>query len=487
MLRERAMPSWADRVEWFGEIDETRKALRAVKKLALVENNRLVREFNEAKRKMEAQRKVMHRVGEEVKKYEDQASQWVADGARPPLNGTMHERDWSVTYMAEGPRSRSIRVYSPWLAGSDRTAERSRTVAPDQPSSESEDEPLTKRRERIAQDERSDDSDDSDGYSRTSYDSDGEPKGPTVTPEQQAAMDKVSKEFHARRKAELDKQYPRPPGGWPVVPPPASWPGAAEWHRRRQQQQQEEEDVVEMGESSWAERDAALRKKAIPLDSCVDEVFHKLGLGPTVPTPTDALFGSDKNTFQPRNPTFNHTKRTTFDGGANVRARVRFRMEGKYPVAWLDDLHSLHPIHMRGRGDQQGAWQLPGGAPYATDTSMHEYVGGVKIWRVEDDTFRIKFYGPRPMLPGILGGEPEVFAVYAEVPLANATKWDPKTWKLLGPARHHVTFKDHVKKLFPMIMMKLLHMPQELQAQTAEDERVRAWWAKGPAVAVYTS
>jgi hypothetical protein len=189
--------------------------------------------------------------------------------------------------------------------------------------------------------------------------------------------------------------------------------------------------------------------------------------------------GEKKDTFQPRNLTFNHTKRTTFDGGGNVRARVRFRYEGIYPVAWLDDLHSLH-YHMRGKGDQQGAWQLPGGAPYATDTSMHEYVGGVKIWRVEGDTFRIKFYGTRPMLPGILGGEPEVFAVYAEVPVANATKWDPMAWKLFGPSRHHVTFKDHVKKLFPMIMMKLMLMPQELQAQTAEDERVRGWWAKKP-------
>ena len=203
--------------------------------------------------------------------------------------------------------------------------------------------------------------------------------------------------------------------------------------------------------------------------------------------PSLFLGGSDKkDKFQPRNLTFDHTKRTTFDEGANVRARVRFRMEGKYPVAWLDDLHKLH-YHLRGVGDQQGAWQLPGGAPYTSDTSMHEYVGGVKIWRVENDTFRIKFYGPRSLLPGFLGEEPQVFAVYAEVPFASATKWDPKTWKLLGSRRHFVTFQDHVKKLFPMIMMKLLRMPQELQAQTAEDARVRAWWAKGPAVAVYTS
>ena len=30
------------------------------------------------------------------------------------------------------------------------------------------------------------------------------------------------------------------------------------------------------GQTTWAERDRALRAKAIPLDSCVDEVFRKL-------------------------------------------------------------------------------------------------------------------------------------------------------------------------------------------------------------------
>jgi len=202
--------------------------------------------------------------------------------------------------------------------------------------------------------------------------------------------------------------------------------------------------------------------------------------------PTGALFGSSKDTFQPRNPTFDHTKRTTFDKAANVRARARFRMEGKYPVAWLDDLHKLH-YHLRGVGDQQGLWQLPGGAPYATNTSMHEYVGGVKIWRVEDDTFRIKFYGPRSLLPGFLGEEPQVFAVYAEVPFASATKWDPKAWKILGPSRYHTTFKDHVKKLFPMIMATLLNTSNGLPGMGEEDHRVRAWWAKKPSspIAVY--
>ena len=40
-----------------------------------------------------------------------------------------------------------------------------------------------------------------------------------------------------------------------------------------------EDDVVEMGQSSWQDRDAALRKKAVALDACVvDEVFRKLGV-----------------------------------------------------------------------------------------------------------------------------------------------------------------------------------------------------------------
>ena len=212
--------------------------------------------------------------------------------------------------------------------------------------------------------------------------------------------------------------------------------------------------------------------------------------GEAAEKPTSALFGKSKDTFQPLNLTYDHTKRTTFDKDANVRARVRFRYEGTYPVAWLDDLHNMNS-DLSGRGTMQGAWELSGSAPYvgyddpAKPTILAEFVGGVKIWRVEDDVYRIKFYGPRPMLSGILGGEPKVFAVYAEVPLASATKWDPKAWTVKGPKLHHYAFMHHVKKLFPMIMMKLLHMPEELVAQAAEDERVRAWWAKGPAVAVY--
>ena len=37
-------------------------------------------------------------------------------------------------------------------------------------------------------------------------------------------------------------------------------------------------EVAVMGERTWEERDAALRQKAIALESCVDQVFRKLGL-----------------------------------------------------------------------------------------------------------------------------------------------------------------------------------------------------------------
>ena len=199
--------------------------------------------------------------------------------------------------------------------------------------------------------------------------------------------------------------------------------------------------------------------------------------------PTGKLFGSSKDTFQPLNLTFDHTKRTTFDEGANVRARVRFRYEGTYPVAWLDDLHNMNS-DLSGRGTMQGAWELLGSAPYvgyndpAKPTILAEFVGGVKIWRVENDMYRIKFYGPRSRLP--FAGEPPLFAIYAEVSVANATKWDPETWTVKGPKLHHYAFMRLLKKLFPIIMATLLDTSSGLPGMTEEDARVRAWWAKKP-------
>lgn len=151
--------------------------------------------------------------------------------------------------------------------------------------------------------------------------------------------------------------------------------------------------------------------------------------------------------------------------------------------AWLDDLHNMN-WDLSGRGTMQGAWDLPGSAPYvghddpAKPTILAEFVGGVKIWRIENDVYRIKFYGPRSRLP--FAGEPSLFAVYAEVLVANATKWDSETWTVKGPKLHHYAFMSLLKKGFPRIMSVLMLMPDQIAAQTAEDERVRAWWAKQP-------
>ena len=119
---------------------------------------------------------------------------------------------------------------------------------------------------------------------------------------------------------------------------------------------------------------------------------------------------------------------------------------------------------------------------------MHAYVGGVKIWRIEGDKLRIRLYGRRSLLEA-----PHAYAVYAEVPVADATRWDPKAWQILGPSQHHVTFKGLLKGVFPMILARLLDRPlvahrvahYPLVAQTPEDDAVRAEWAK-ETVAVYT-
>jgi len=181
--------------------------------------------------------------------------------------------------------------------------------------------------------------------------------------------------------------------------------------------------------------------------------------------------GSDK--FQPLNLGFSHEKRSIFDSGALVRARVRFRKESGHAVAWLDDLHSLHS-NLGGKGDRLSSWMLQGSAPYATSTSNHGYIGGVKIWRM-GDTFIIEFYGPRYMID-----DPQVFSVYAEVPFASATRWDANTWKIRGDKRYHAAFKGLVKGAFPMIFDMLLKQPKKLVAQDGEGQRVHAQWAAAP-------
>jgi|SaaInlV_125m_DNA_1040241.scaffolds.fasta_scaffold03716_3 hypothetical protein len=401
-------------------VSESRFALMEIKQEANQELATLQAQLDDLQQRVDLQSKIVAHIGAQRNAYVRDSQRWERNGAPEP-EGEMLTREW-VIQVADQRTSR-VQVALPWKQPSDpRYPKRTRRVMHDSDSSESDEAPLSTRQR---------------GQARAA----------------------------------------------------AGAAGAAGANRESGSEEEEErEDVVEVGERTWAQRDAALRQRAVPLDSCVDQVFRRLGLEPDEATePTNALFGGSKgpsNVFQPIRLLFHHEKRTTFDGGANVRAQVRFRMEGKYAVAWLDDLHKLHH-HLRGPGDMQGAWQLPGGAPYTTRASMHEFVGGVKIWRVENDAFRIQFYGPRSRLPGFMGGEPEAFAVYAEVPMAKATKWDPNAWKLLGSERHFVTFRSHLKNLFPRIMSVLLFAPEQLVAQTPHDERVRSEWAKGPVVAMY--
>lgn len=196
------MSEWPGREGVRREIGFNKKVLKRLADEASAIKNRLRREYDEAKRKLEAQEAVEKRVREEYMNYMYQARRWEMANAPPPMGGTLHERTWDVTYQAEPKLSRPVTIYSPWLTGAQGgLVERNRTVAPDALSSESEDEPLNERRERMAPN---------------------------------AAMD----------------------GG----------------------EEGEDPEVAVMGERTWEERDAALRQKAIALESCVDQVFHKLGL-----------------------------------------------------------------------------------------------------------------------------------------------------------------------------------------------------------------
>jgi len=73
---------------------------------------------------------------------------------------------------------------------------------------------------------------------------------------------------------------PPPPAATPPPPPPLPQPPRPKRKVRVvADDDSSEDDVVEMGQSSWHDRDAALRKKAIALDSCVvDEVFRKFSV-----------------------------------------------------------------------------------------------------------------------------------------------------------------------------------------------------------------
>lgn len=196
------MSEWPGREGVRREVHFNKKLLKRLADEASAIKDRLRREYDEAKRKLEAQEAVEKRVREEYMNYMYQARRWEMANFPPPMGGTLHERTWDVTYQAEPKLSTPVTIYSPWLAGAQsELVERNRTVAPDALSSESEDEPLNERRKRMAPN---------------------------------AAMD----------------------GG----------------------EEGEDPEVAVMGERTWEERDAALRQKAIALDSCVDQVFRKLGL-----------------------------------------------------------------------------------------------------------------------------------------------------------------------------------------------------------------
>ena len=125
---------------------------------------------------------------------------------------------------------------------------------------------------------------------------------------------------------------------------------------------------------------------------------------------------------------FAHSARTVFDRRANVRARVRFRLQGGQPVALLDDLHKLN-AQLTGRGNYQGVWDLPFGAPYVDGKGLHKQVGGLKIWR-DPDQFRIYFYGPRNL--GCKG--PREYDVHVSVQVTGATQYNPDSWMISDEA-----------------------------------------------------
>jgi len=184
--------------------------------------------------------------------------------------------------------------------------------------------------------------------------------------------------------------------------------------------------------------------------------------------------------FQPHSLGMVHESRTTFDSGALVRARVRFRkmpfgeQKAEFAVALLDDLHSMN-ARMNGRGDMRSAWTLPRAASYMGERRpVHRHVGGLMIVR-DGDHFYVYFYGPRP-----LRGEPGRFGTYVRVPVASAAKLDGN-WELKGEAAG--AFHDLTTKLLPHMLGVLMRDP--LAAQTPEDERVRAEWVGRRSVPVF--
>ena len=180
--------------------------------------------------------------------------------------------------------------------------------------------------------------------------------------------------------------------------------------------------------------------------------------------------------FQPRSLGMTHLKRTTFDGGANVRARVRFVVEEclhtRHATAWLDDLHNLS-ADFRGQGTMRSAWDLPIVARYQDSVRAYAHVFGLKIVR-DGDHFHVLFYGPR----GLAGGEPKRYDASARVPVEVVMRVNPSGagWKLEGEDKE--AFRPLVQNVLPVVVSRVLR--GSLEAQTARDEEVRAQWAAMP-------
>lgn len=91
-------------------------------------------------------------------------------------------------------------------------------------------------------------------------------------------------EYSKGRGYTVERHYP---WLWTLPPPPpAPAPAPAPASKRKirvindddSSEEEQGDEVAVTGERSWAERDRALRAKAIALDSCVDEVFRNFNV-----------------------------------------------------------------------------------------------------------------------------------------------------------------------------------------------------------------
>jgi len=101
----------------------------------------------------------------------------------------------------------------------------------------------------------------------------------SLRPESTYPIERVTGEYSKGLGIIVTKHYP-----WRrTVPPPPPAPAPAPRPKRQidiDDDASEEEEVTETGRTTWAKRDAALRKQAVSVDSdsCVDEVFRNFNV-----------------------------------------------------------------------------------------------------------------------------------------------------------------------------------------------------------------